>query len=120
MTIIQEHLNKALGELEKVAYGSVFEWVYNQGINRAGDNYNKQLAELCPNIFQEGWLACLKEVVIPSNHHAWSWAPPEVELMDPPKPYYPFVLPDFNEEKLLQEMPDEDPKKSPEVASNLD
>ncbi|GFY97709.1 hypothetical protein Acr_12g0002500 [Actinidia rufa] len=33
---------------------------------------------------QEVWLACLKELGIPSDHPAWSTAPPEVELVDSP------------------------------------
>ncbi|GFZ03471.1 hypothetical protein Acr_16g0000950 [Actinidia rufa] len=38
---IQEQLDKALGQLKKAACGPVFERVYNRGIDRAGDNYDK-------------------------------------------------------------------------------
>ena len=51
-----------MGELEKIACGPVFERVYNREIDRAGDNYDKQLANLRLAIIQEGWLACLKEL----------------------------------------------------------
>ena len=70
--------------MEKVACGPVFERVYNRGIDRAGDNYDKQLVKLRPGIFKKGWLASLKELGIPSNHPAWSTAPLEVESVDPP------------------------------------
>ncbi|GFZ05815.1 hypothetical protein Acr_17g0013870 [Actinidia rufa] len=72
-----EQLNKALrelGELEKVARGSVFKR---------------------------------------------STAVPEVESVDPPHPYSPFVLPGFNEEEYLKEPVDEDLEKFVEVGNNL-
>ncbi|GFY99361.1 hypothetical protein Acr_13g0007620 [Actinidia rufa] len=56
---IQVKLNKALEqlvELEKVASGPVYERVYNRGIDRAGYNYNKQLANLHPGILQDEML----------------------------------------------------------------
>ncbi|GFY97124.1 FLG22-induced receptor-like kinase 1 [Actinidia rufa] len=56
VTTIQEQLNKSLeqlGELEKFASGPVYERVYNQGIDQASDNYDGQLANLCPGIFQD-------------------------------------------------------------------
>ncbi|GFS29669.1 hypothetical protein Acr_00g0007740 [Actinidia rufa] len=66
-----------------------------------------------------GWLACLKELSIPSDHPAWSSAPLEVELVYLPLAYSPLVLLDFNEEKLLEEMTDEVPKKTPKVADDF-
>ena len=91
----------------------MFEWVYNQGIDQAGDNYDKQLAELRPGIYQEGWLVCLKELSIPFDHPTLSANAPKVEPMDPPQPYSSLVLPDFNEEEYLKESTDEDLEKSP-------
>ncbi|GFZ18311.1 SEC12P-like 2 protein [Actinidia rufa] len=88
---IQEQLDKALGQLKKVSCGPVFERVYNRGINRAGDNYDNQLAELRP----------------------------AVESVDPPQAYSPLVLPGFNKEALLEETADEVPEKTPEVACEL-
>ena len=62
---------------------------------------------------------CLKHFGIPSNHPTWSAAPSEVKPVDPPQAYSPLVLPSFNGEELLEEMANEDPKKSLEVAGNL-
>ncbi|GFZ15656.1 homeodomain-like superfamily protein [Actinidia rufa] len=81
----------------------VFERVYNQGIDRAVDNYDKQLVNLRPSIFRDGWLACLKELGVPLEHPALSAIPPAVEPMDPPQSYFPPVLPGFNEEEMLEE-----------------
>ena len=57
-------------ELKKVACGEVYRKVFDQGFERVGDIYERQLAELHPGIYQEGWLACLKELGIPSYHPA--------------------------------------------------
>ena len=100
-----------MGELEKVACSLVFERVYNQGIDQVGNNYDKQLAELRPGIYEE--------FSIPSDHPACSTVAPEVELVDPPQPYSTLVLPDFNEEEYLKELADEDLEKSPEIVNNL-
>ena len=67
--VVQKKLNKALGDLgkfEKVACGLAYKKVFNRGINRAEDNYDKQLAELHPSIYQEGSMACMNELGIPS------------------------------------------------------
>ncbi|GFY89066.1 hypothetical protein Acr_06g0010060 [Actinidia rufa] len=82
---------------------------------QAGYNYGKKLGELCPGIFQNGWMAYLKEG-IPPDHPAWSAAAPEVKPMDPSQPYSSLVLPGFNEEEYMKEPSDE---KSFEVAVNL-
>ncbi|GFY87752.1 hypothetical protein Acr_05g0013910 [Actinidia rufa] len=68
VAVIQKHLNKALGqlgELKKIVSRPVFERVYNRGIDRVDNNYDKQMANLHPGIFLDGWLACLKEVRVP-------------------------------------------------------
>ncbi|GFS32147.1 hypothetical protein Acr_00g0021040 [Actinidia rufa] len=60
---IQEQLDKALEllvELEKDVSGPVYKRVYNQGIDRADDNYDKPQANLRPGIFL-GWLVNLFE-----------------------------------------------------------
>ncbi|GFZ19720.1 hypothetical protein Acr_28g0004250 [Actinidia rufa] len=66
-----------------------------------------------------GGLACLKELDIPPDHHAWSTNPPEVELIDHPQSYSLLMLPGFNEEELLEQVADEVLKKTPEVACEL-
>ncbi|GFS42495.1 hypothetical protein Acr_00g0080130 [Actinidia rufa] len=66
-TTAREQLNKSLkdlGELKKVACGSVYERVFKREISRVGDNYDRQVAELHPSIYQESWLTCLKELKI--------------------------------------------------------
>ncbi|GFZ01187.1 hypothetical protein Acr_14g0008220 [Actinidia rufa] len=62
-------------------------------------NHAQQLAELRPGVFQEGWLACLKELQIPLDHPAWSSPAPPVQLPVSPERYSPIHLPDFNEEE---------------------
>ena len=49
-----------------MASGKVFQKVFDRGYNRAGNSYEKQVAELCPDIFQEDWLICLRELGTPS------------------------------------------------------
>ena len=77
-------------ELKKVACDPVFECVYNWGIDRVVDNYDKQLAKLHLGVFQDGWLVCLKELGVSPEHLAWGVAPLVVELVD-------LVLLGFNE-----------------------
>ncbi|GFS42018.1 hypothetical protein Acr_00g0077720 [Actinidia rufa] len=43
-----------LAELQAVACSPVYEWVFNKGINQAGDNYDKQVAKLCLGIYTKG------------------------------------------------------------------
>ena len=63
------------------------------------DSYEKQVTELCPSIFQEGLLACLRELGTPFDHLSWTAPTPLVELPDPPMSYSPILLPGFNEKK---------------------
>ncbi|GFS36335.1 hypothetical protein Acr_00g0045430 [Actinidia rufa] len=58
-----------------------------------------QVAELCPNIFQEGWQAYLKVLGTFSNHLAWNAPAPPIEPLDPPVVYSPILLLDFNEKE---------------------
>ncbi|GFY92773.1 S-adenosyl-L-methionine-dependent methyltransferases superfamily protein [Actinidia rufa] len=81
------------------ACGEVYKKLFDRAFERAGDVYEKQLAELRPGIFQEGWLACLKELKIPPDHPAWSSPAPPVQLLAFPERYSPINLPDFNEEE---------------------
>ncbi|GFZ12790.1 hypothetical protein Acr_23g0011750 [Actinidia rufa] len=98
---------KDLAELEVMAYGPVYERVFKRGINRAGDNYDSQVAELPPRIYMEGWLTFLVELGIPKDNLAWSKATPTAELPDSPKAYSPMILLDFNEEEFMN-WPDEE------------
>ena len=85
--VAQEELHKALqdlAKLHKVADGLVYEWVLNHGYNQADDSYERQVAKLRPSIFQEGWLACLKELSTPMDHPTWTTPAPEVELPNLP------------------------------------
>ncbi|GFY94385.1 hypothetical protein Acr_09g0008310 [Actinidia rufa] len=53
----------------QVACGPMYERVFNWGISRAGDNYDRQVAELRPDIYQEGWIACLIELGISAKEY---------------------------------------------------
>ncbi|GFS35098.1 hypothetical protein Acr_00g0037820 [Actinidia rufa] len=81
-TVVKAQRDKALQdliELQVVAYGPVYERVFNKGISRARDNYDKQVSKLCPRIFMEGWLAYLTELRIPEDNPTWAKAAPEAE-----------------------------------------
>ena len=67
-----------------------------------------QVVEFCPGIYLEGWLAYLTELRISDDHPMWTKATPEVELLDSPEPYLPFILIGFNEEKYLNQPIEED------------
>ena len=86
---IQGHLE----EVEKVACSPVFEWVYNRGIDRANDNNDKQLAKLCPGIFQEDCLACLKELDALPNIFLGVRLLSQVSQWTPLKPILPLCCP---------------------------
>ena len=63
----------------------------------------RQVAKLCSDIFQEGLLACLKELSIPTDHPAWATAAPELALSDFLKDYLPIILLGFNEEEYMNQ-----------------
>ena len=67
--------------------GSVYEQVFNQSIGHVSDNYDRQVAKLYTNIYQEGWLACLTELGIPLKHLAWTKEALEVVLSNSIEPY---------------------------------
>ncbi|GFS29533.1 hypothetical protein Acr_00g0007130 [Actinidia rufa] len=67
----------------------------------------RQLAELRLGVFQEGWLACLKELKIPLDHPAWSSFAPPIQLPASPERYSPIILPGFNEEEYAILLADE-------------
>ncbi|GFZ19774.1 hypothetical protein Acr_28g0004790 [Actinidia rufa] len=91
-TVLQD-----LTELQVVAYGLVYVWIFNWGISRVGENYDMRIAKLHPGIFMEGWLAYLSELGIPEDNPAWAKAALEAELHKSLEPYSPQILPNFNE-----------------------
>ncbi|GFS36783.1 hypothetical protein Acr_00g0048010 [Actinidia rufa] len=97
-----------LDELQKVAYYSVYERVFNRSISQAGNKYYCRVAKLHPGIYQEGWIACLTELSVPAEHSTWTKAPSEVKLSDFPDPYSPLIMPNFNEEKYMNQPVEED------------
>ncbi|GFS42078.1 hypothetical protein Acr_00g0077960 [Actinidia rufa] len=103
--VAQEKLHKALHDLDELY--KVYERVFNHGYNRAGDFYERQVAKLHPNIFQEGWLAYLKELGTPAEHPGWIVAALEPELMHLPKGYSPLILPGFKEEEYMNQLIEE-------------
>ncbi|GFS41770.1 hypothetical protein Acr_00g0076360 [Actinidia rufa] len=71
----------------------------NQAEQRVAELKKKQLAEFCPGIFQDRWLACLKELGVASDHPAWAALPPLIQLPNPPATYPLTILPGFNKEE---------------------
>ncbi|GFZ10953.1 hypothetical protein Acr_22g0003510 [Actinidia rufa] len=65
----------------------------------------------------------LVEAGIPAEHPTWSKAVLEVEQLDSPQPYSPFVLLDFYEEKYLNGLTNdglENPTEVADTGSNLE
>ncbi|GFY82888.1 hypothetical protein Acr_02g0011280 [Actinidia rufa] len=75
---------------------------------RAGDNYDRQVAELHPRMYMKRWLACLAELGIPADNLAWSNPALGIELPKSPEPYSPMILPGFNEEEFMNRPNEED------------
>lgn len=98
-TLQRNHAQQEASDLKAFACAEVYKKLFDRAFERAGDVYERQLAELRPGVFQEGWLACLKELKIPLDHPAWSSPAPPVQLPASPERYSPIVLPDFNEEE---------------------
>ncbi|GFS40363.1 hypothetical protein Acr_00g0068120 [Actinidia rufa] len=93
------HAQQEASDLKAFAYGEVYKKLFDRAFERAGDVYERQLAEIRPGVFQEGWLAYLKELQIPLDHPTWSSPAPPVQLPASPERYSPINLPDFNEEE---------------------
>ncbi|GFZ06643.1 hypothetical protein Acr_18g0008130 [Actinidia rufa] len=98
-----------------MAYGLVYERVFNWDISRAGDNYELQVAELRPGIFHEGWIACLTELSISADHLAWAKVVPKFELPNLLDPYSALILSGFNEEEYMNQPAKEDEVIAPEI-----
>ncbi|GFZ02351.1 hypothetical protein Acr_15g0009590 [Actinidia rufa] len=95
----RNHAQQEASNLKAFACGEVYRKLFDRAFERAGDVYERQLAELRPGVFQEGWLAYLKELQILLDHAAWSSPAPPVQLPTSPERYSPINLPDFNEEE---------------------
>ncbi|GFS39666.1 hypothetical protein Acr_00g0064260 [Actinidia rufa] len=80
-------------------------------VTEARDNYDKQLAKLRPDIYQEGLMACLKELDIPVDHPAWTKATPEVELLNSLESYSLLFLLGFIEEEYMNQPAKKDGKE---------
>ena len=78
-----------LTELQAATCGLVYEQIFNRGINRAEDNYNKKVVELHHGIYMEGWLAFLTKLGVPADNPVWVKVALEVELLDSPEPTRP-------------------------------
>ncbi|GFY99202.1 hypothetical protein Acr_13g0006030 [Actinidia rufa] len=89
-----------LAELQLATCGPVYEQVFTWGINRTGDNYNRQVVEVHSKFFWEVWLSCLKELGVPKDNPAWARAAPAPEFLESPVPYSPLILPSFNGEEF--------------------
>ncbi|GFS33964.1 hypothetical protein Acr_00g0031480 [Actinidia rufa] len=65
---------------------------------RAKEFYIRDMDKKQADTFQEGWLACLKEICTPSNHSAWVAMRPLVAYPNPhQKLYSPILIPGFDE-----------------------
>ncbi|GFZ15615.1 hypothetical protein Acr_25g0000240 [Actinidia rufa] len=95
----QNHAKQEASDLKAFACGEAHKKLFDRAFERAGDVYERQLAELRPGVFQEGWFACLKELQIPLDHPAWLSPAPPVQLPASQERYSPINLPDFNEEE---------------------
>ncbi|GFY97773.1 hypothetical protein Acr_12g0003140 [Actinidia rufa] len=60
-TLQRNQAQQETSELKVFACGEVYKKLFDCAFERAGDVYERQLAELCPGIFQEGWLAYFNE-----------------------------------------------------------
>ncbi|GFS41465.1 hypothetical protein Acr_00g0074530 [Actinidia rufa] len=98
---VQKRAQAAKGDL-KSAKDALAKKV-KRGFNRVGDYYTERVAELYPEIYHEGWLDRLKKLGTPSDHPVWSASPPTVERPDPPKPYSPILLLNFNKEEYANQ-----------------
>ncbi|GFZ14427.1 hypothetical protein Acr_24g0006170 [Actinidia rufa] len=96
-----------------VACGPVYEWVFDRGISRVRDNYDKQVTKLCPGIFMDGWLACITKLGIPKDNPTWAKITPEAELLKSLKHHSPMILPSFNEEEYMNQPTEEDGEEAP-------
>ena len=46
----------------------------------------REVVELRPGIYQDGWLGRLKELGTSTDHPAWTATAPEVAYSNPPEP----------------------------------
>ena len=86
-----------MAKLKKVACGVVYQKVFDWGFKRARDTYKKKLTKLCPCIYQEGWLAYLKELGIAPYHPTWVVPPSPIQLSGPLMAYSLILFPSFAE-----------------------
>ena len=93
----------------------MYEWVFNHGYNRVSVSYERQVVNLCPIIFQEGWLTCLNELCTATKHQAWTIPAPEAKLLDLPEAYSPLILLGFNEEQYINQSTEEEKEGLAEV-----
>ncbi|GFZ09193.1 hypothetical protein Acr_20g0010010 [Actinidia rufa] len=106
-TLQRNQAQQEASDLKAFACGEVYKKLFDRAFERAGDVYERQLAKLCPDIFQEGWLACLKELKIPLDHPSWSSPAPSIQLPASSERYSPIIFPDFNEEEYATLLADE-------------
>ena len=93
-------------------YQQVFDHEFNQIGSRAR-----------PSIFQKGWLTYLKKLGTLVEHLAWNAISTKVVFLNPPKPYSPMILLDFNKEDYTNQPTEEaiggDEMGTSGVADNL-
>ena len=79
----------------------MYERVFNRGINRARENYSKQVIKIRFEAFMERLLACLNELGIPEDNPTWAKAAFAPELSKPPTLYSPMILLGFDKKEYM-------------------
>ncbi|GFZ18417.1 hypothetical protein Acr_27g0001560 [Actinidia rufa] len=87
-------------------------------IVQESDDSNAALANLCPGIFQDGWLAGLKEFDVTPKHQLGRRLPCS-RARGLSQAYSPLMFLSFNEEEMPEEL-DKILEKSPGVVGELD
>ncbi|GFZ15729.1 hypothetical protein Acr_25g0001380 [Actinidia rufa] len=79
-------------------------------VNRARDNYTRQVVEVHSDSFLQGWLACLAELGVPEDNPTWTKAAPALGFPEPPASYSPMVQLGFDEEKYVNRLDEDVPE----------
>ncbi|GFZ00995.1 hypothetical protein Acr_14g0006300 [Actinidia rufa] len=89
-----------LAQLQAVAYGPVYERVFNKGVS--------QVTEVHSESFLEGWIACLAELDIPKDNPTWTKDALALEFPEFLAPYLLMILPSFDEEEYMNKPEDDE------------
>ncbi|GFZ09226.1 hypothetical protein Acr_20g0010340 [Actinidia rufa] len=109
--VLAEQARDASYAVAAEACGPVYERVFTQGVNRARENYNRQVVEVRSKSELQaaicGPLSCLNELDVPEDNSVWAKAVPAPNFLESFRTFFPLILPGFNKEEFLNR-PDED------------